>query len=227
MGESNKARLARAEAELDKVGLTADQAVQAVELAAEASRQARLWSRRGRHRRERGGSCCKATAKGSLPLDPERARIELTEEERARRSSRPKSRRWRGLAKLDDKIDELTRRLENARQERQRAEERVQGAPEADARSLAAWIAGGERGKRPEATVYERQRELDAAQLTLEALQRTLDEALEERVQYVERHRETMLADAQKDVMSPARVSSPMSTSCRRCAKSSSTPATS
>ncbi len=137
---------------------------------------------------------------GSFLLDQERAKVELTEEERARRSSRPKSRRWRGLGKLDDKIDELNRRLENARQERQRAEERVQGAPEADARSLAAWIAGGERGKRPEATLYERQRERDAAQLTIDALQRTLDELLEERLQYVERHRDKMLADAQKDV---------------------------
>jgi len=137
---------------------------------------------------------------GSFLLDQERAKVELTEEERARRSSRPKSRRWRGLGKFDDKIDELNRKLEDARQERQRAEERVQGAPEADARSLAAWIAGGERGKRPEATLYERQRERDAAQLTLDALQRTLDEALEERLRYVERHRDKMLADAQKDV---------------------------
>jgi hypothetical protein len=137
---------------------------------------------------------------GSLPLDVDRAKIELTEEERVRRWSRPKSRRWRGLGKLDDKIDELTRRLEVARQERNRAEERVQAAPEADARSLAAWIAGGERGKRPEATLYERQRERDAAQLTVDALQRTLDEALEERLRYVERHRGTMLSDARKDV---------------------------
>ena len=139
-------------------------------------------------------------ATGSLPLDVERAKAELTEEERARRSSRPKSRRWRGLAKLDDKIDELSSRLENAPQERQRAEERVRGAPEADARSLAAWLADGERGKRPEATLYERQRERDAAELTLDALQRTLDEALEERLRYVKRHRDKMLSDARKDV---------------------------
>ena len=139
-------------------------------------------------------------ATGSLPLDLERAKIELTEEQRARRSSRPKSRRWRGLAKHDDRIDELGRRLETARQERQRAEERVQGAPEIDAQSLAAWYAGGERGKRPSATLYERQRERDAAQLTLDALQRTLDEALEERLRYVERNRDKMVADALKDV---------------------------
>lgn len=130
----------------------------------------------------------------------ERAEFEFTEEERARRATRPKSRRWRGLEKFDDKIDELTRRLDHARQERHRAQERVRGAPEIDARTLADWIAGGERGKRPEATLYERQRELDAAQLTLDALQRTRDEALEERLRYVERHRDKMLSDARKDV---------------------------
>jgi hypothetical protein len=100
---------------------------------------------------------------GSLPLDRELAERELTEEQRARRASRPNSRRWRGLGKIDDKIDELNRKIEHARQERQRAEERVQAAPDVDARSLQAWIEGGERGKRPEATVYERQRERDAA----------------------------------------------------------------
>ena len=139
-------------------------------------------------------------ATGSLPLDQERAQTELTEEQRARRSSRPNSRRWRGLGKIDDKIAALSRRLEEARQASARADERVPAAPEVDARSLAAWMAGGERGKRPEATLYERQRERDAARLMLEATQRTLDEALEERLHYVERHREKMLADARKDV---------------------------
>ena len=137
---------------------------------------------------------------GHLPVDPERARLELTEEQRVRRSSRPKSRRWRGLAKLDDKIDALALRLEEASQEAQRAEERVQQAPEEDARTLADWLAAGERGRRPEATLYERQRERDAARLHIEALQRTLDEALEERLRYVERNRDKMLEDARKDV---------------------------
>ncbi len=73
-------------------------------------------------------------------------------------------------------------------------------APEVDARSLAAWIERGERGKRPDATLYERRRERNAAQLTIEALERALDEALEERLRYVERHRGKLLADAQKDV---------------------------
>ena len=137
---------------------------------------------------------------GSLPLDIDRARTELTEEQRAGRISRPTSRRWRGLTKLDDKIDQLTLRLDEAQRELQRADERVKSAPEVDARTLADWYASGERGKRPEATLYERQRERDAANLTIEARQRTLDAAIEERFQYIEKHREKMLADARNDV---------------------------
>ena len=137
---------------------------------------------------------------GSLPVDPERARSELTEEQRARRSSRPKSRRFRGLDKIDDRINDLNCRLEDAWQEHRRAEERVRAAAADDAATLAKWIASGERGKRPEAVLYERQRDADATRLTAEALQRTLDEALEERLQYVQRHREKMLAEARADV---------------------------
>jgi uncharacterized membrane protein YqiK len=137
---------------------------------------------------------------GSLPLDPERARTELEEEQRARRSSRPRGRRWKGLTKHDEKIDTLALELDAAHQELRRAQEVVEQAPDEDARSLAAWMRDGKRGKRPEATLYERQRERDAARLHLEALQRTLDDALEERVAYVERHRDKLLADARRDL---------------------------
>ena len=58
----------------------------------------------------------------------------------------------------------------------------------------------GNVAKRPEATLYERQRERDAANLTIEARQRTLDAAIEERFHYIERHREKTLADARNDV---------------------------
>jgi hypothetical protein len=52
-----------------------------------------------------------------LPLDLGRAQFELTEEERARRNSRPRTPRWRGLGKLDDKID----KWRNAKRTRARA----------------------------------------------------------------------------------------------------------
>ena len=46
--------------------------------------------------------------------DRDRAGTELSEEERARRASRPKTRRFRQLGKLDNEIDRLTLRLTEA-----------------------------------------------------------------------------------------------------------------
>jgi hypothetical protein len=45
-----------------------------------------------------------------LPLDPERAAFELTEEQRALRSTRPRKRRWKQLDKLDAELDRLRQR---------------------------------------------------------------------------------------------------------------------
>ncbi len=42
---------------------------------------------------------------GDLPLDREAATWEITEEQRALRNSRPKTRRWRSLEKHDNAVD--------------------------------------------------------------------------------------------------------------------------
>jgi hypothetical protein len=124
----------------------------------------------------------------------------IGDERRALLSSRPRGRRWRDLAKLDDKLDGVQRRLEDARRNLQEAEQAVEAAPGTDARTLAAWLSNGERGKRPPATVEDRERERDAARLIVEALQLEVDRALEERREHIERHRERMVKDARRDV---------------------------
>jgi hypothetical protein len=135
-----------------------------------------------------------------LPLDPEQARRQLGEETRALRSSRPRNRRWRALEKLDAEVDGLQQRQVDAISRLQEAEQALSQAPDDDARSLAKWLAAGEQGERPSATVYERERERDAARLLVEAVAVELDRALERRVDYVARHRERMLKDARKAV---------------------------
>ena len=124
----------------------------------------------------------------------------IGEERRALLSSRPRGRRWRDLAKLDDKLDGLQRRLEDARRNLREAEQAVQAAPDTDARTLAAWLANEERGKRPASTVEDRGREQDATRLVVEALKLEVDRALEERREHIERHRERMVKDARRDV---------------------------
>ncbi len=51
---------------------------------------------------------------GSLPLDRERARFELTGEQRVLRASRPRTRRWRALERLDAEVDRLMQKQSEA-----------------------------------------------------------------------------------------------------------------
>jgi hypothetical protein len=137
---------------------------------------------------------------GHLPLDPDQARTELTEEQRAQRASRPRNRRWRALERLDGEVDRLAQRQAAAVALLQEAEDRLARAPEDDARTLADWLAAGEQDERPQASVYERQRERDAVRLRVEAIGVELDRALQRRLNNVRKHRKRMLADARNDV---------------------------
>ena len=142
----------------------------------------------------------RARVVGHLPTDQDSARRELTEGERAMRSSRPKNRRWRALDKHDQTIDRLTQKQADAGVRLQEAEALLQQAPQHDARTLADWVAGGERGERPAPTMYDRQRDRDAAGLLVEAVTIEVDQALERRLQHVEQHRDAMVNDARKDI---------------------------
>lgn len=109
---------------------------------------------------------------GSLPLDRATAQRELTDEQRAMRGSRPTTRRWKAVTRLDDAIAKLEARH-----------------AEAVARL---------RGKRPEPTLYERERERNAAKLLVEAAALEIDRALERRLQHIETNRPSMFKEAQK-----------------------------
>ncbi len=137
---------------------------------------------------------------GHLPLDREAAAWEITEEQRALRNSRPKTRRWKTLERLDHEVDRMKQRQDDAGARLQEAEAALARAPEDDARALADWLAGGEKGERPAASLYERQRERDAARLLVEAATVEIDRALERRLQHIERNRPKMLEDARRDV---------------------------
>ncbi len=137
---------------------------------------------------------------GHLPLDPSAAAWELQEGDRALRSSRPRNRRWRALEKFEQEIDRLAQRQAEASARVQQAEATLASAPDDDARTLAKWLAAGEKGERPAATVYERERERDAARLLLEAVTLELDEAIDRRVQHIEKNRQKMIADVRHDL---------------------------
>ncbi len=139
---------------------------------------------------------------GDLPLDREAATWEITEEQRALRNSRPRTRRWRSLEKHDQAVDRAKESQAVAGARLQDAEAALARAPEDDAHTLADWLAGGEKGARPQASVYERERDRDAAKLLVEAAMLEVDRALERRLQHVLGKRERMLEDARRDVES-------------------------
>lgn len=132
---------------------------------------------------------------GHLPLDHAAAAFEVTEQTRALRSSRP-NRRWRALDKFDQEIARLEAKRQDAFARLHEAEEALRQAPEDDARTLAKWIAAGEKNKRPAASLYDRERERDAARLLSEAVTIELDQALETRKQHIEDNRKKMIEDA-------------------------------
>lgn len=148
-----------------------------------------------KNERDLAADSLKVRSVGSLPLDPSLARAELSLEQRALRGSRPRKRRWAELDRLDRRTDEATQRLDQAGRALQVAEQALTRAPEDDARSLADWIEKGERGNRPAARVYERERERDAARLLVDAATKMLDQTLERRLQHVERNRGKMLKE--------------------------------
>lgn len=141
-----------------------------------------------------------ARATAHLPLDPAEAGREPADEERALRASRPRNRRWRALDKLDADVDRLQSEVQEARARLAAAEQALESAPSEDARTLADWIASGERGARPAPSVYERERETNAARILVDAVGLELDRALGRRADHVAKHRPGMLKDARKDL---------------------------
>ena len=102
--------------------------------------------------------------------------------------------------KVNDEVDRLQAKLAEAMARLGEAEQAVKDAPAADARSLACWLAAGEKGERPGPSLYERQRERGAAQLLLDAVHLELDRALAARVGHVERHRGKLAEQAREAV---------------------------
>ncbi len=106
----------------------------------------------------------------------------------------------RAVEKLDLAVDRAKQRQDAAGARLQEAEAALARAPEDDARALADWLTRGEKGERPPASVYERQRDPDAAKLLVEAALIEVDRALERRLGHIEDNRAKMVEDARRDV---------------------------
>lgn len=135
-----------------------------------------------------------------IPFDAQVEAERLAEEQRALRASRPSTRRFKALDKFEAELERLRQRQAEAAARLQEAEAALARAPEDDAKTLADWLANGERGERPEPSLYERERDRNAARLLLEAASVEIDRALERRFQHITKNQTKMVADARKDV---------------------------
>jgi hypothetical protein len=134
-------------------------------------------------------------------LRPERPdELTLAHEDTAHLSSGPRKRRWKELNRFDAEHDQLQARHREAIERLREAEARLARAPQDDARALASWIAGGERGERPAPSLYERTTVRDAARMLADGIEVEIGRLLRRRVDHVERHRAKMAADAARDV---------------------------
>src|SRR4051794_3228670 len=162
----------------------------AKKLAADVERErARIEQERVQEEQERGKR--RAWQRVGIETgDPDRQASSWAAETLARLPSRPRRRRWAELDQFDREVDNLNRRHAEAVGRLHEAEAAVARAPEDDARRVADWLAGGEKGDRPTPSLYERQVDRDAARMLADGLAAEVQRALEKRASYDAQPRE-------------------------------------
>jgi hypothetical protein len=136
----------------------------------------------------------------SLPLDPERARIELSEEQRTLRTPSRGGRKWQAIAAFDERVLSLQNQQATLRAEAAALRDRVPAAEVADMQRLAGWHEGGQQGERPHPEKAELEQQLERIDQDARALDRLIDEALNAKAEHVERHRKRLAREAAADV---------------------------
>src|SRR3954447_14781339 len=168
----------------------------AKKLAADIEQErARVEQERVQERQERGKRRAWQRV-GIESADPDGQASSWAAETFARLSSRPRRRRWAELDEFDREVDNLNRRQAEAVGRLREAEAAVERAPDDDARRVADWLAGGEKGDRPTPSLYERQLDREAARMLADGIAAEVQRALEKRAAYVTRNRARLVADA-------------------------------
>lgn len=121
------------------------------------------------------------------------------QEQSALRRISPLRDRWPEVDEFDDRTAEFDQRRQRVAEELQRLRAERNLAPEHDARTLAEWLAGGEKGKRPEPTAPALDRQIEELERERDALVRAADDVLAEKAAFVERHRKRLVRDADSD----------------------------
>jgi hypothetical protein len=135
-----------------------------------------------------------AAVERGLPADWTRA------EEATWRKFTPFRSRWPELTELDRRVAELEARRGEVHAELNHLRDREQAAPAAHSAALAAWIADGEKGPRPESELPKIKQEIEEREADYHALQVVVGRTLDEKVAFVQRHRKRLVGEADEHV---------------------------
>jgi hypothetical protein len=122
----------------------------------------------------------------------------ITHEQQVKLLPSPRRLRWKEIAKYDQRIAEVDRHQRELSEEAQRVAEELRVAPERDGDKLSTWQLTGRKGPKPESTVPALERQLADLHGAVEGMNRRRGEILDEKRQYVEKHRSKLLAECGK-----------------------------
>ena len=126
-------------------------------------------------------------------------RVVASEELSAWRRVSPLRARWPELVSLDDRVLELEQRAAALNEETARLiGDKLNAARVADSDALADWLAGGEKGRRPEPTVPAIEAEIKQKTADSDALLVARDRALEEKEEFVQKNRDRLIRESDR-----------------------------
>ena len=112
----------------------------------------------------------------------------------------PRRMPWRSIAKFEDRILELERRHDELMREQADLVERRQAAPDRYTEALAQWQLEGQKGPRPEPELPAIEADIERHQGELYALRRAVDKVSAQRAEYVAKHRQRLVEEANRHV---------------------------
>jgi hypothetical protein len=108
----------------------------------------------------------------------------------------PARNRWPEIAEFDQRVAELEARQAAKAEELRELRDREISAPAADADRLATWQLDGERGDRPEPELPTIREQIERRREEWEALTRATERVLQEKAEFVAKHRGRLVKDA-------------------------------
>ena len=108
----------------------------------------------------------------------------------------PRRNRWRELAELDAKVGQLEARAGQLMLELAATRERLPSAEAEYQAALAVWHTSGQRGARPQSPVPALEAKLQALEEDTVALDEMVERALQEKADFVQRHRRRLVREA-------------------------------